>query len=103
MTGTRAAELAAKAKALAARQADKNTAARHPTPRVPAPLVKPVRVTVDLPPAQHHALQNWLNETAAALGRSRLTKQEVLTALVGRLLTDETLAHRITTDIHESQ
>ncbi|WP_329094285.1 hypothetical protein [Streptosporangium sp. NBC_01469] len=66
-------------------------------------LAKPVRVTVDLAPTQHRALQTWTADAAETLGRSRVTKQDVLTALVARLLNDPGLADQIITDLGNSE
>jgi hypothetical protein len=76
----------------------------RPAPTAAAVHTKPVRSTVDLPPVQHAALKSWCGETAVEIGRSRVTTQDVLRALVARLLTDETLARKIRHDIrcHES-
>lgn len=63
------------------------------------PRTEPVRSTVDLPPAHHRKLNEWADETAWQLGRKRITRQAVLSALVARLLTDETLARKITADL----
>jgi hypothetical protein len=71
-------------------------------PDVSAPRTertRKVRKTVDLAPARHHALKTWLDETAIELGRATVTSQDVLDALVGRLLTDETLARKIRVDL----
>lgn len=67
--------------------------------RAPAVRAKPVRKTVDLPPARYAALSAWCSETAVQIGAARVTGQQVLNALVARLLTDETLARKIRTDI----
>jgi hypothetical protein len=98
MTGkTRAQEIAEKARKLAEAQiADPAT---RPAPAATQPLAKPVRSTLDLPPATHRDLQAWLNESAVRLGRARLTKQDVLEALVKRLLVDETLTKLILADL----
>jgi hypothetical protein len=77
------------------------------TPAVPAaPVdavqVKPVRLTLDLPPARYRDLQNWLNESAVRLGRSRVTKQAALEALVGLLLHDERTTQLVLKEIRES-
>lgn len=57
---------------------------------------KNVRRTVDLTPTQHRALDVWQGETAERLGLARVTGQEVLSALVNRLLADKALAEAIT-------
>lgn len=54
---------------------------------------------MDLAPARYSAFVEWCAETAVQLGVARVTGQEVLSALVGRLLTDETLARRIRADL----
>lgn len=68
-------------------------------PGAAKPHVKPIRSTVDLPPTRHAALKAWCGETAVEIGRSRVTTQDVMRALVGRLLTDETLARKIREDL----
>ena len=76
------------------------------TPRrgAAAPLSRPVRRTVDLSPSHHAQLAEWCRETARQLGRARVTGQDVLRALVARVLTDETLARKIRADLRsESQ
>jgi hypothetical protein len=55
----------------------------------------PVRITTDLPPADHMALIQWCAATAAELGRPRVHGQDVVRALVERLLADETLAEQV--------
>jgi hypothetical protein len=50
------------------------------------------RRTVELTPAQHHALDIWQREMADRLGVARVTGQEVLTALVDQLLNDRELS-----------
>lgn len=60
---------------------------------------KPVRATVDLSPSQHARLRAWCGETAVEFGRARVTTQDVLRALVDRLLGDEALAEAIRDDL----
>lgn len=69
----------------------------EPAPRKGPELAsnKPVRQTVDISPARHVALAQWRMETAVQLGRTRLSAQEVLSSLIGVLLTDETVARRL--------
>jgi hypothetical protein len=64
------------------------------TPAPPAPA-KDVRQTVDLPHARHLAFAAWRMETAVQLGRSRLTTQDALSAMVQVVLTDEVVARRV--------
>lgn len=63
----------------------------------PAPVVrqKTVRRTVDLSPTAHRGLDNWQRDTADRLGLARVTGQEVITALIDRLLADSDLAEQI--------
>lgn len=56
---------------------------------------KKIRRTVDLSPEHHAELDMWCSETARQQGRSRVTSQEVLRALVAELLTNESHARRI--------
>lgn len=98
---SRAEELAAKA----ARIKDKKAVPATPTPASRRKVVRAdaVRVTVDLAPTQHRALQTWTADAAETLGRARVTKQDVLTALVARLLDDPGLADQIITDLGNSE
>jgi DNA primase large subunit len=110
MTGkTQAERLREKTERLAARQ---QQATGHETPAASARqehhdqaaepvLAKPVRSTLDLSPATHRDLQAWLGESAVRLGRARVTKQDVLEALVKRLLRDETLTKMILADLKD--
>jgi hypothetical protein len=60
---------------------------------------KPVRRSVDLSPAYHVKLTEWCAETADVIGTARVTGQDVIRALVARLLMDESLARRIRDDL----
>lgn len=73
------------------------------TPAAPVAVVrqKNVRRTVDLTPTQHRALDVWQGDTAERLGLARVTGQEVLSALVDRLLADKALAEAITQALSE--
>jgi hypothetical protein len=71
-------------------------------PRVATERARPVRRTVDLSPARHAKLTEWCGQTAQELGVARVTGQQVISALVGRLLTDMTLMAKIKADINES-
>jgi hypothetical protein len=73
------------------------------TPAAEKPLVKDVRLTVDLSPARYRDLQNWLNESAIRLGRSRVTKQDALAALVALLLRDSRTEQLVLAEIRDSQ
>ena len=72
-------------------------AAEATPPRQPAGTVrqKNVRRTVDLSPSAHRGLDNWQRNTADRLGLARVTGQDVLAALVDRLLADDELAEQI--------
>jgi hypothetical protein len=60
---------------------------------------KPVRRSVDLSPTYHVRLTQWCAETAELIGTTRVTGQDVIRALVARLLMDEALARRIRADL----
>lgn len=60
---------------------------------------KPVRRSVDLSPAYHARLTQWCREAAEEIGTTRVTGQDVIRALVARLLVDQTLARRIRADL----
>ena len=64
---------------------------------------KTVRRTVDLSPTAHRGLDNWQRDTADRLGLARVTGQDVLTALVDRLLADSELADQIVQTIAEQR
>lgn len=61
--------------------------------------IKRVRSSLDLTLADHHALNLWSAEASSELGEVSVTRQGVLEALVRRLLTDETLARKIRSDL----
>lgn len=85
-----------------AAQADAGTSTTSATSSrgASAPRNRPVRRTVDLSPVDHDRLTDWQRETARQLGRTRITGEDVLRALVARLLTDDTLAQKIRADLH---
>ncbi|HXT46847.1 MAG TPA: hypothetical protein VN748_22495 [Pseudonocardiaceae bacterium] len=60
---------------------------------------KPVRRSVDLSPTYHAQLTQWCVEAAEIIGTPRVTGQDVIRALVARLLMDESLARRIRDDL----
>ncbi|MGB8996598.1 MAG: hypothetical protein WCC65_15000 [Pseudonocardiaceae bacterium] len=60
---------------------------------------KPVRRSVDLSPTYHIELTQWCVETADIIGTPRVTGQDVIRALVARLLMDESLARKIRADL----
>lgn len=67
-----------------------------PAPAAAVVRQKNVRRTVDLSPSAHRALDGWQSQVAERLGLARVTGQEVLAALVDRLLADDELAEQIT-------
>jgi hypothetical protein len=81
-----------------ARPTDVPTEGTGPNDPVPAATrapAKDVRQTVDLPHPRHLAFAAWRMETAVQLGRSRLTTQDALSAMVEVVLTDEVVARRV--------
>lgn len=60
---------------------------------------KPVRRSVDLSPTYHIKLTQWCAETANVIGTARVTGQDVIRALVARLLMDDSLARKIRADL----
>lgn len=92
---SRADEMAAKA----ARMQQQSAPSGPERAAVPRARAKLVRRTVDLAPTHHGQLQAWCAETAVELGVARVTGQDVIRALVVRLLTDETMARRIRADL----
>lgn len=74
-------------------------AEEHAQARVRTERSRPVRRSLDLSPTHHARLAEWCTETAVELGAARVTGQDVLRALVARLLTDETLARKIRADL----
>lgn len=108
MTKSAAQRMAEKAAAAAAAAAGQQTPAAPATDNTLAVdrehlglRTTPVRSTVDLPPVQHHKLKDWCSEAAIMIGKSRVTTQDVMRALVARLLEDETLAREIRSDLRK--
>lgn len=90
-----------RAQSLRARSA-KAAEAESARDETPAPATRPtdtagkkVRQTVDLTIDRHKGLGAWRLDTALALGRTRLTTQDVLAAAVDVLLTDEQMQRRV--------
>lgn len=79
--------------------ADVSAPARSPLAPASAVRQKNVRRTVDLSPTTHRSLDNFQRDTADRLGLARVTGQDVLAALVDRLLADGELAEQITAAI----
>lgn len=75
------------------------TADRAPVRLTTAVRTKPVRRSVDLSPAYHAELTEWCAQTADEIGATRVTGQDVIRALVARLLMDENLSRRIRADL----
>lgn len=68
-----------------------------PAPAAPlskaAPVkVTPVRSTLDLDPTSHHRLKDWESMTAAEIGQTRVTRQDVLRAAVALVLDNPQVA-----------
>jgi hypothetical protein len=62
---------------------------------------KPVRLTVDISPGRHAALQQWCLDAVPGVGRPRVAGQQVMRALLARLLTDERLSRAIIADLRD--
>ncbi len=69
----------------------------------PAPAravrVRPVRLTVDVSPADHNALARWCLDAAGELGVPRVHGQELVRALLRRALTDRSLREAVLDDV----
>lgn len=66
-----------------------------PAPRLKAPRVKPVRITVDLAPDLHNQLKIWAATEGVKLS-------DVVRALASELLSDEQLAERVRRTIEDA-
>ncbi|MES9512189.1 hypothetical protein ABWJ92_38480 [Streptomyces sp. NPDC000609] len=62
----------------------------------------PVRVTLDLAPADHRALKRWCHRSAADLDLSQVPLVAVLRILGKRLLADEELADKVRAELAEA-
>lgn len=82
-------------RAAAAAEAESARAEAAPAVRPAEDAGRKVRQTVDLTLDRHKQLGAWRLDTALALGRTRLTTQDVLSAAVDVLLTDESVARRV--------
>ncbi|WP_225858177.1 hypothetical protein [Rhodococcus wratislaviensis] len=68
-----------------------------------APRQKDIRKNVDLSPAQNDRLGDWQRAAARELGVARVTAQDVLVALVERLLADPDLSDQVKKDLHNTR
>ena len=68
--------------------------------QVIAPLQRSIRKNVDLSPDQNDRLADWQRAAARELGVARVTAQEVLVALVEKMLSDPSLGQQIKQEIH---
>lgn len=73
---------------------ESRTDASSPTVRV-----RPVRLTVDVTPADHAALARWCLDAAGELGLARVAGQELVRSLLRRALEDQTLRAQITHNV----
>lgn len=88
----RAAQEARKARRAAAEE-------EKPRATATAPQTRPVRKTVDLAPVTNAELSEWCHDAAIKIGATRVTTQDVFTALVTRLLSDDALAAQLRDDL----
>lgn len=86
-------DLRARTRAIQSR--DRAAAEPDPAPPPAVARTRPVRRTVDLSPDRYAALSSWQLDAALALGRTRITAQEVLATAIEVLLDDETVARRV--------
>jgi hypothetical protein len=63
------------------------------------PRVKPVRLTVDVSPADHAALRRLCIDLADELGAAQISGQDVLRGLIRRLLVDEAARAQLGRDL----
>lgn len=81
---------------LQARRAETDAPPPDPVPAAdPAGSGKKVRQTVDLSAERHAELAMWRIDAAVRLGRSTLSNQDTLRALVEVMLEDEATARRV--------
>lgn len=79
--------------------AEEHLATRSSRASTPQVRTRPVRLTVDVSPADHAALARLALEAAAELGLARVHGQEIVRALLHRMLGDPDLQRQIMTDI----
>lgn len=77
-------------------------AAVRAVPVIP-PRQKDIRKNVDLSPDQNDRLGDWQRAAARELGVARVTAQDVLVALVERLLADPDLSEQVKKDLHNTR
>lgn len=63
--------------------------------RAPVVRTRPVRMTLDLPPAEHAALRQLCIDLAGDLGLTELTARHVLRALLNGVLRDREAYDRL--------
>lgn len=90
----------AKARRLAAGQVPQAEVDRMGRVAKPAkPSTSRVRMTTDVDPVDHRAFKRWCDGAAEQLGRSNVAGQDVVRALLHRLLTDRDLARQVLADL----
>lgn len=69
------------------------------TPATPSVRVKPVRLTVDVSPADHAALLRWCLDAASDLGVARVSGQALIRAMLRQALSSATVRADITSEV----
>jgi hypothetical protein len=75
-------------------------ATRQATPHV---RTRPVRLTVDVSPADHAALARLALDAAADLGLARVHGQEIVRALIHRMFNEPDLQRRVLADVQATR
>lgn len=81
-------------------EVSRSVATEHSPARV---RTRPVRLTVDVSPSEHAALGQLALDAAAELGLARVHGQEIVRALIRRLLVDPQVRREVLADVAEQR